>query len=162
MIFEDGRAVGTRAQVSDGWERELFARIVVDGSGRACLLADQLGLKGNDPSPDLLCLSAWFEGVNEPPASHDGFTLAYPLGPSHGLAWQTPLRRGRTSMGVVVGEETPSIGEGSRGVLLLARPAERDVHGRVEGCHAGAALPGRRGSVVHDRSVRRAGVDGRR
>jgi len=105
VIFEDGRAVGVRAQVSDGWERDLFARIVVDGSGGGCLLADQLGLKRNDPSSDRLCLSAWFEGAKEPPPPYVGFTLAYLLGPSHGLAWQTPLRKGRTSMGVVVGEE---------------------------------------------------------
>jgi FADH2 O2-dependent halogenase len=104
VIFEDGRAVGIRAQVSDGWERDLFARIVVDGSGGGCLLADQLGLKRNDPSSDRRCLSAWFEGVKEPPPPYVGFTLSYLLGPSHGLAWQTPLRRGRTSMGVVVDE----------------------------------------------------------
>jgi 1H-pyrrole-2-carbonyl-[peptidyl-carrier protein] chlorinase len=105
VIFEEGRAVGIRARVSDGWERDLFARIVVDGSGRGCLLVDQLGLKRNDPSTDRLCISAWFDGVNEPPPPYAGFTLAYLLGPSHGLAWQTPLRKGRTSMGFVVGEE---------------------------------------------------------
>jgi 1H-pyrrole-2-carbonyl-[peptidyl-carrier protein] chlorinase len=105
VVFEDERAVGIRARVSDGWERDLFARIVVDGSGRGCLLADQLGLRRNDPSTDRLCLSAWFEGVKEPPPPYVGFTLSYLLGPSHGLAWQTPLRKGRTSMGVVVEEE---------------------------------------------------------
>src|SRR5262245_19211082 len=44
VLFERGRAVGVRVQVSDGWERDLRARVVVDASGRRCFLANQLGL----------------------------------------------------------------------------------------------------------------------
>jgi flavin-dependent dehydrogenase len=113
VIFEDGRAVGIRAHVSDGWQRDLFAKVVVDGSGRRSLLADQLRLKKEDPRPGRFCLSAWFEGVKAPPERYEGFTLSYLLGPSHGLAWQIPLRNGRTSIGVVVdAEDLDRSGEG--------------------------------------------------
>src|SRR5213080_2390467 len=45
VLFEDGRAVGVRAKVMDGWERDLRAKIVVDASGRRCMLGKQLGMR---------------------------------------------------------------------------------------------------------------------
>ena len=35
--------------VADGWERDLYARVVVDASGRRCLLANQLKMKQQGP-----------------------------------------------------------------------------------------------------------------
>jgi flavin-dependent dehydrogenase len=102
VLFEDGRAVGVRVEVADGWERDLFARVVVDASGRRCLLATQLGLKRKDPSFNQFCMYSWFTGVEPPPEQYTGFTLFYFLGLNKGWAWNIPLRNGVTSMGVVV------------------------------------------------------------
>ncbi|HEY7755423.1 MAG TPA: NAD(P)/FAD-dependent oxidoreductase, partial [Actinomycetota bacterium] len=49
VLFEGDRAVGVRVSPSEGWEHEARARVVVDASGRRCLLANQLGLRRKDP-----------------------------------------------------------------------------------------------------------------
>jgi 1H-pyrrole-2-carbonyl-[peptidyl-carrier protein] chlorinase len=45
LFDDDGRAVGVRARVTDGWERDIFARFVVDASGRRCVLASNSGTR---------------------------------------------------------------------------------------------------------------------
>jgi FADH2 O2-dependent halogenase len=52
VIFEEGRAVGVRVKVTDGWERDLRAKFVIDASGRRCLIANRL-----HPASFLLCAS---------------------------------------------------------------------------------------------------------
>ena len=105
VIFEEDRAVGVRAQVTDGWERDLYAKVVVDASGRRCLMANQLKMKHKDPNFNQFCIYSWFEGVTEPPERYKGFTLFYFLGLNQGWTWHIPLREGRTSMGVVLDKE---------------------------------------------------------
>jgi FADH2 O2-dependent halogenase len=105
VLFEDGRAVGVRAQVTDGWERDLRAKVVVDATGRRCLLANQLKLKHKDSNFNQFCIYSWFEGVTEPPERFKGFTLFYFLGLNQGWTWHIPLRNGKTSMGVVLDKE---------------------------------------------------------
>jgi flavin-dependent dehydrogenase len=102
VLFEEGRAVGVRANVADGWSRDLRARAVVDASGRRCVLARQLRMIRKDPSFDQFAVSSWFQGVKQPPERLSGFTLFYFLGLPKGWAWQIPLRNGVTSVGVVV------------------------------------------------------------
>jgi len=102
VLFEEGRAVGVRAVVADGWERDLYAKVVVDASGRRCLLASQMGRKRNDPNFNQFCMYSWFRGVAPPPEKYRGFTLFYFLGLNKCWAWNIPLRNGITSMGVVV------------------------------------------------------------
>ncbi len=105
VIFEGERAVGVRASVSDGWERDLYAKVVVDASGRRCMIANQLKMKHKDPNFNQFCIYSWFEGVTEPPERYKGFTLFYFLGLNQGWTWHIPLRNGRTSMGVVLDKE---------------------------------------------------------
>jgi FADH2 O2-dependent halogenase len=102
VLFEEGRAVGVRAQVADGWERDLYAKVVVDASGRRCMLANQLGMKHKDASFNQFVIFSHFRGVKEPPKRYEGFTLFYFLGLNQGWTWHIPLRNGITSMGVVL------------------------------------------------------------
>jgi flavin-dependent dehydrogenase len=105
VLFEDGRAVGVRAKVMDGWERDLYAKLVVDASGRRAFLANQLGMKTKDTSFNQFCIYSWFTGVKDPPKRYDGFTLFYFIGLNQGWSWHIPLRNGVKSMGVVVDKE---------------------------------------------------------
>jgi flavin-dependent dehydrogenase len=105
VLFEEGRAVGVRAKVADGWERDLRAKLVVDASGRSCSLASQLKMKRKDPRFNQFCIYSWFEGVKQPPKRLEGFTLFYFLGLNQGWSWHIPLRHGKTSMGVVVDKD---------------------------------------------------------
>ncbi|MGQ0669854.1 MAG: NAD(P)/FAD-dependent oxidoreductase [Actinomycetota bacterium] len=102
VLFEGDRAVGVRAQVTDGWERDLYAQLVVDATGRRCLLANQLKLKQKDANFNQFCIYSWFEGVKEPPKRYEGFTLFYFIGLNQAWSWHIPLRGGKCSMGVVV------------------------------------------------------------
>jgi flavin-dependent dehydrogenase len=101
VLFEDGRAVGVRAQAMDGWDRDLRARVVVDASGRRCFLASQLGLKKKDPNFNQFCVYTWYTGVKPPPDRLVGFGLFYFLGLPKAWGWQFQLRDDKWSIGVV-------------------------------------------------------------
>jgi FADH2 O2-dependent halogenase len=105
VLFEGERAVGVRARVADGWERDLRARYVVDATGRRSLLAKQLGLRRKDATFNQYAIYSWFEGVKPPPERYTGFTLFYFIGLNQSWAWHIPLRMGRCSMGVVVNKD---------------------------------------------------------
>jgi 1H-pyrrole-2-carbonyl-[peptidyl-carrier protein] chlorinase len=110
VLFENGRAVGVRATVDDGWEGHVRARLVVDASGRRCLLASQLGLKHKDPRFNQFAVYSWYTGMAPGPAGTEGMILLHFLGLEQAWAWQIPLRHGITSVGVVTtkGDFRPS------------------------------------------------------
>jgi flavin-dependent dehydrogenase len=105
VLFEDDRAVGVRVQVTDGWERELRAKVIVDATGRRCLLATKLKMKKKDRNFNQFCMYSWFTDVKRPPERLTGWGLFYFIGLNQGWAWQFPLREGRESVGVVVDKE---------------------------------------------------------
>ena len=105
VLFEDGRAVGVRAKVTDGWERDLRARVVVDASGRRCFIANKLKMKKKDRTFNQFCLYSWFRNVKRPPNHLYGWGLFYFIGMNQAWAWQFPLRDGKESVGVVVDKE---------------------------------------------------------
>lgn len=101
VLFDGDRAVGVRAKAADGWERDIFARVVVDASGRRCLLANQLGLKHKDPHFNQFGIYSWFKDVEPNPPGYEGFLFLHFLGLERAWAWQIPMRNGVCSVGVV-------------------------------------------------------------
>jgi FADH2 O2-dependent halogenase len=101
VLFEDDRAVGVRAGVTDGWERDLRAGVIVDASGRRCMLANQLGLKRKDPTFNQFGIYSWFRGVERNPTGYEGFLFLHFLALERAWGWQIPLRDGVFSVGVV-------------------------------------------------------------
>ncbi|MGH2791319.1 MAG: NAD(P)/FAD-dependent oxidoreductase [Actinomycetota bacterium] len=101
VLFDGDRAVGVRAKVTEGWERDLFARVVIDASGRRCLLANQLGLRHKDPLFRQFGIYSWFTNVEPNPPGYEGYLFLHFLGLERGWAWQIPMRNGVTSVGVV-------------------------------------------------------------
>lgn len=101
VLFESGRAVGVRASVTDGWERELRANVVIDASGRRCMLANQLGLRRKDREFNQFAAFSWFEGLAPSPEGFGDFLMLHFLGLRRAWAWQIPLQHGRASVGVV-------------------------------------------------------------
>jgi FADH2 O2-dependent halogenase len=102
VLFDGDRAVGVRAKVADGWEKDIFARFVVDASGRRCVLASQLGLKRMDPNFNQFAIYSWFKDLAAPRPETEGMLFLHFLGLERGWAWQIPLRNGLWSVGVVV------------------------------------------------------------
>ena len=80
VLFEEDRAVGVRAVVADGWDRELRAPFVVDASGRRCLIGSQLGLKRRDGVYRQFCLWSWFRGLEPHPPGTEGMVFFHFLG----------------------------------------------------------------------------------
>lgn len=101
VLFEDGRAVGVRARAGQGWERDLTARVVVDASGRRCVLSKQLGLRRKDREFNQFAIFSWFRGVEPNPPGYEGFLFLHFLGLERAWAWTIPMRNGVTSVGVV-------------------------------------------------------------
>jgi FADH2 O2-dependent halogenase len=105
VLFEDGRAVGVRVELTDSWERDAYARVVVDASGRRCLLAKQLRLKQKDADFNQYSIWSWFKGVKDSPPGHEGFVFFHFLGLERAWGWHIPLRDGICSIGVVTAKE---------------------------------------------------------
>jgi 1H-pyrrole-2-carbonyl-[peptidyl-carrier protein] chlorinase len=105
VLFDGDRAVGVRAEVADGWEQDLFARVVVDASGRRSLLAKQLKVKEKDADFNQYSIWSWFKGVEDAPPGYEGFVIFHFLGLERAWGWQIPLRNGVSSVGVVTDKE---------------------------------------------------------
>ncbi len=105
VLFDGDRAVGVRAELTERWSRDLFAPVVVDASGRRCLLANQLGLRSSDPNFNQFGIYSWFTDVEPNPPGYEGFAFFYFLGLERAWAWNLPLRRGVSSIGVVTRKE---------------------------------------------------------
>jgi flavin-dependent dehydrogenase len=101
VLFEDDRAVGVSAKFADGWSRDLSARVIVDASGRRCVLASQLNLKRKDPGFNQFGIYSWFKGLEPNPPGYEGFLFLHFLGLERAWAWQIPMRNGVCSVGVV-------------------------------------------------------------
>jgi len=105
VLYEDDRAVGVRAKVADGWERDLSARVIVDASGRRAMMASRMKSKKKDLSFNQVCIYSWFQNVRRPPERLAGYGLFYFIGLNQAWGWQFPLREGKESVGVVVDRE---------------------------------------------------------
>jgi flavin-dependent dehydrogenase len=101
VLFDGARAIGVRAKFADGWHQDLYARVIVDASGRRCVLANQLKLKRKDPDFNQFGIYSWFTDVEPNPVAYEGFLFLHFLGLERAWAWQIPLRNGVCSIGVV-------------------------------------------------------------
>ena len=104
VLFEDSRAVGVQIVSADGARSEVRAKVVVDASGRACIIGRQLGLRS--PLPELRKASAWgyFRGGKRLPGIDAGETTMF-LIPGGGWFWYIPLPDDMVSVGIVADPE---------------------------------------------------------
>lgn len=96
----DGVACGVTVH-HDGARSTLRCRLVVDASGRNCVLGSQLKLKRKDPQFNQFAVHSWFEGVNRGPDETADFIHIHMLPLPRGWGWQIPISREVTSIGIV-------------------------------------------------------------
>jgi len=102
--FENGQAVGVEVVPAGGPSAKVPAKVVVDASGRACIIGRQLGLRSK--LPELRKASAWgyFRGGQRLPGIDAGETTMF-LVPGGGWFWYIPLPDDIVSVGLVADPE---------------------------------------------------------
>lgn len=104
VLFEGGKAVGVKVTPANGSPREIRAKVVVDASGRACVIGRQLGLRSE--LPELRKATAWsyYRGGKRLPGIDSGETTML-LIPGGGWFWYIPLPDDIVSVGLVADPE---------------------------------------------------------
>lgn len=95
---EDGRVLGVRTNL-DGSDI-LSAKVVVDATGRAALLASKLGWKRRDAELDKISIFTYFKGAKRDPGLDEGATTVAYIA-EKGWFWYIPLPDDVVSVGVV-------------------------------------------------------------
>jgi flavin-dependent dehydrogenase len=100
VLFENGQATGVVAVSEDGEPATVAARVVVDASGRACLIGNQLQLKADVPGLHKASLWGYFRGGKRLPGIDAGETTIFMLREG-GWFWYIPLPDDIISCGIV-------------------------------------------------------------
>jgi len=100
-VIQDGeRVVGVRVDAPDGGSRDIYARAVVDATGRDSLLSRRFGWKERDPELNKVAVWSYYKGAKRDPGLDEGATtVAYV--PQKGWFWYIPLHSDVVSVGVV-------------------------------------------------------------
>lgn len=104
VLFEGDRAEGVRIVPRNGAAMEVKSKVVVDASGRACVIGRQLGLR--EALPELRKASVWgyYRGGKRLPGIDAGETTMF-LIPGGGWFWYIPLPDDVVSVGLVADPE---------------------------------------------------------
>jgi flavin-dependent dehydrogenase len=100
VIMEGHRVVGVRADAPGGGSQEIYAKAVVDATGRDSMLSRRFGWKERDPELNKVAVWSYFKGALRDPGIDEGATtVAYV--PEKGWFWYVPLHSDTVSVGVV-------------------------------------------------------------
>jgi flavin-dependent dehydrogenase len=100
VIMDGNRVVGVRAEAEGGGVEEIFARAVVDATGRDSMLSRRFGWKERDAKLNKIAVWSYFQGAKRDPGLDEGATtVAYV--PQKGWFWYIPLHSDIVSVGVV-------------------------------------------------------------
>jgi len=97
--FDGDRATGVALRLADGGVRSVASRLVADCSGRATLLARQLGIRERDPHLDTVALYRHYAGVRRSTGEDEG-TIAV-VATDWGWMWLIPFAGDAASVGAV-------------------------------------------------------------
>jgi flavin-dependent dehydrogenase len=103
-LFDNGRAIGVQIVSPDGARHSVYSKVVVDASGRACVIGRQLGL--HSPLSELRKATVWgyFRCGRRLPGIDAGETTMF-LIPGGGWFWYIPLPDDVVSVGLVADPE---------------------------------------------------------
>jgi len=119
VLFDGPCAVGARTSL-DGAEVDIAARVTVDASGGAALLANQLGLRYPDAMLRNAAIYSYYRGAQRDEGRNEGATLIIHTPQRNGWFWFIPLPGDVASVGVVGPPEYLTKGRGSDPARTLA------------------------------------------
>jgi flavin-dependent dehydrogenase len=126
VTFHKGRATGAVVTRDQSRREGVLARVVVDASGRSCVLGRQLGLKTETQELRKTALWGYYRGGTHGTGIDAGETTVF-LGPAGTWHWYIPLPDEVVSVGIV----------GQTGLVLAPdEHSEMAFHRWVEACPA--------------------------
>lgn len=96
---EDGTVIGVEIENETGRET-LFAKIVIDASGRDAVVSSKSKWRRRDPLLNKIAIWTYYEGAMRDPGLDAGATTVAYI-PEKGWFWYIPMRNNRVSVGIV-------------------------------------------------------------
>lgn len=100
LFGEKGEVVGVSAENAAGEREDFHAKIVIDASGRDCVVASKNRWRNRDPQLNKIAIWTYYEGAMRDPGLDAGSTTVAYI-PDKGWFWYIPMRDNRVSVGVV-------------------------------------------------------------
>lgn len=97
---ENGAVSGVVVEDGEGRSFEFTSKLVVDASGRDCLVASKNKWRNRDPKLNKIAIWTYYEGAMRDPGLDSGSTTVAYL-PEKGWFWYIPMRNNLVSVGVV-------------------------------------------------------------
>tara|TARA_R110002096_G_scaffold45372_4_gene121889 strand:+ start:714 stop:1994 length:1281 start_codon:yes stop_codon:yes gene_type:complete len=97
---ESGRFVGVIVEDSGGTKEEFRGTMIVDASGRDCVVASKNKWRNRDPELNKIAIWTYFEGAMRDPGLDAGSTTVAYI-PEKGWFWYIPMRDNKVSVGIV-------------------------------------------------------------
>lgn len=104
IVGENGAVTGVISENGKGERTERMAKMVVDASGRDCLVAAKNKWRNRDPQLKKIAIWTYYEGAMRDPGLDAGSTTVAYI-PDKGWFWYIPMRDNRVSVGVVAERE---------------------------------------------------------
>ncbi len=100
-LFDGNRAVGVRVRTSDGQQRDIHSKVVVDATGVQALIAHRFGLCEPIAALQKAAIWSYFRGAEREPGANGGATLILHTQHKKTWFWYIPLSDDITSVGLV-------------------------------------------------------------
>ena len=104
ILFDGDRATGVRAHEKKNEPYDVKARVVVDASGRASIIGNQLGLKQSVPGLKKTSIWSYYKGGKRYEGKDAGETTIFMI-PEQGWFWYIPMPDDVVSVGIVASPE---------------------------------------------------------
>jgi flavin-dependent dehydrogenase len=101
VLFEGDRAIGVKIQDTDGSQREVRAKVVVDASGQSTMLQNRFKLRLWDPVLNKGAIWTYYQGAYRDTGKDEGATLVVQTTNKQGWFWYIPQHDDIISVGVV-------------------------------------------------------------
>ncbi len=97
---DSGRVIGVEIQDREGQRQSLFAKLVVDASGKEAFASNREGWRVGDPYLNKVAVWTYYKGSKREAGMDEGATTIAFV-PDKGWFWHIPLHDDRVSVGIV-------------------------------------------------------------
>lgn len=97
---DSGHVIGVEAETAGGETRQLFARLVIDASGKEAFASNREGWRVGDPYLNKVAVWTYYRGSKRAEGMDEGATTIAFI-PERGWFWHIPMHDDRVSVGVV-------------------------------------------------------------